>query len=568
MAGAGPEGGARNPAGSFERRLVALMAARLALALLSLGIALAVDTAVDLGIEDWRGLYGTVALAFVATALYGVALPRVRDRRRFAAINVATDIGMVSALVHFSGSADTVFAFLYLLVAVYGALLFERRGALAVAVLAAVAYGGVLVLGRVLGPVPDSASALPRAMLVGSWAVHSLATVAAAALASVLSAELRRTGEALRQRTHDLDRLWRLHRHTVESLMSGLLTTDPEGRITSFNPEAERITGLRAHRALGRDVDEVLPGVRGEAIARAGAGGGARSRVRLAYRSSRGGSYLGVGAYVLRDDEGLPSGHVVIFQDVTEVVEMERELRRSERLAAVGQLSASMAHEIRNPLAAISGSIQLLGSGGEGPRGKQESRRLMEIVLRETDRLNRLLTEFLEYARPGPLRLEALPVAEVVAEVLAIFDASRPGGVEVAVELEPGLCLRADPGQLRQVLWNLLINAAQAMPDGGTIGLGARACGPAQDGPAGRRNDREEGGWVEIAVRDAGVGIPADVLDRIFDPFFTTKPGGTGLGLATVHRIVEEHGGSIRVQSADGKGTTFQLRLPRAAEAR
>jgi two-component system sensor histidine kinase PilS (NtrC family) len=154
--------GEREPAAragedSLERRLVALMAARLALATLSLGIALAVDTAVDLGIEDWRGLYGTVALAFVATALYGVALPRVRHKRRFAAMNVATDIGIVSALVHFSGNADTVFAFLYLLVAVYGALLFERRGALAVAGLAALAYGGVLAAGRWLGPVPDSA---------------------------------------------------------------------------------------------------------------------------------------------------------------------------------------------------------------------------------------------------------------------------------------------------------------------------------------------------------------------------------------------------------------------------
>jgi two-component system sensor histidine kinase PilS (NtrC family) len=350
--------------------------------------------------------------------------------------------------------------------------------------------------------------------------------------------------------------------------MSGLLTTDPEGRITSFNPEAERITGLQAQQALGRDVDEVLPGVRGEAIARAGASDGARSRVRIAYRSSRGGSYLGVGAYVLRDDEGRPSGHVVIFQDVTEVVGMERELRRSERLAAVGQLSASMAHEIRNPLAAISGSIQVLRRAGEGARGAEESRRLMDIVLRETDRLNRILTEFLEYARPGPLRLEALPLAEAVAEVLAIFDASRPPGVEVSVELQPGLHLRADPGQLRQLLWNLLLNAAQAMPGGGVVALGARASPPPQDGPARRRNEREEGGWVEIAVRDGGVGIPAEAQDRIFDPFFTTKPGGTGLGLATVHRIVEEHGGSIRVQSAEGKGTTFHLRLPRAAGAR
>jgi two-component system sensor histidine kinase PilS (NtrC family) len=542
------------------------MAARLALALLSLLIALAVDTSVDLGIEDWRGLYGTVALAFVATALYGMALPRVRRRGRFAAMNVVTDIGIVSALVYVSGNADTVFAFLYLLVAVYGALLFDRRGALAVAGLVSVAYGGVLVAGRWLGPVPDSAAALPRAMMIGAWIIHSLAAVAAAGLASVLSAELRRTGEALRQRTHDLDRLWKLHRHTVESLMSGLLTTDPTGSITSFNPEAERITGLRAHEALGRDVEEVLPGIRAEAIHRSG--GQRRSRVRISYRSSRGGSWLGVAAYVLRDDESRPSGHVVIFQDVSEVVEMERDLRRSERLAAVGELSASMAHEIRNPLAAISGSIQILQREGEAWRGGEPSRRLMDIVLRETDRLNRLLTEFLEYARPGPLRRESLLLEEAVAEVLAVFDASRPEASTVSVAIEPGLRLCADPALLRQLLWNLLLNAAQAMPEGGRIGVEGHCSRAPQEGPGGGRNEEGEGSWVELGVSDAGPGIPTETLDRIFDPFFTTKPGGTGLGLATVHRIVEEHGGSIRVQSAAGKGTSFHVRLPRDAEAR
>ena len=551
---------------SLHRRLVALMAARLVLALLSLGIALAVDTAVDLGIEDWHGLYGTVAFAFVATALYGIALPRVRRQTRFAAINVATDIGVVSALVHFSGSADTVFAFLYVVIAVYGALLFSRRGALAVAALGSLAFGAVLWGSRLWGAAPGSAAALPGAMLVGAWAVHSLAGFAAAALAGQLSSELRRTGEALRQRTHDLDRLWRLHRHTVDSLMSGLLTTDPEGRITSFNPEAERITGLRAASALGRDVELVLPGVRRQALAHAGLGDSSRSRLRMPYRNSLAAQlHLGVGAYVLRDDGGRPSGHVVIFQDVSDVVEMERELRRSERLAAVGRLSASMAHEIRNPLAAISGSIQILRAERERAPTGEEARRLMDIVLRETERLNRLLTEFLEYARPGPLRPAALTVEEVVAEVLAIFDASRPPGVEVVVDVEPGLRLRADPGSLRQLLWNLLLNAAQAMPDGGAIAISARSA--PQDAPAGGRHPGEEGSWVELGVRDAGVGIPASALEHIFDPFFTTKPGGTGLGLATVHRIVEEHGGSIRVQSAEGKGTTFQIRLRRAEGA-
>jgi two-component system sensor histidine kinase PilS (NtrC family) len=250
---------------------------------------------------------------------------------------------------------------------------------------------------------------------------------------------------------------------------------------------------------------------------------------------------------------------------VSEVVEMERELRRSERLAAVGRLSAAMAHEIRNPLAAISGSIQMLAGEGGSPRTGDEARRLMQIVLRETDRLNRLLTEFLEYARPAPARPEDVAVEEVVGEVLSIFDASRPTGIEVAVEVAPGLRVRADAGQLRQLLWNLVLNAAQAMPEGGAVVLSAQAAGPPQESPGAGRNDAEEWGWVELAVRDGGAGIPADVLDRVFEPFFTTKPGGTGLGLATVHRIVVEHGGSIRVASAEGKGTSVLVRLPGAA---
>jgi two-component system sensor histidine kinase PilS (NtrC family) len=157
---------------------------------------------------------------------------------------------------------------------------------------------------------------------------------------------------------------------------------------------------------------------------------------------------------------------------------------------------------------------------------------------------------------------------ELIAEVLAIFDASRPEGIDVSVDVEPGLRLCVDPGQLRQLLWNLLLNAAQAMPEGGAVAIDARASGPPQGSPGGGRNEALGEEWIELGVRDGGVGIPAEALDRIFDPFFTTKPGGTGLGLATVHRIVAEHGGGIRVQSVAGKGTSFHVRLPRHAEAK
>ncbi len=569
QAGAGPQ--APRDAGvgprGLPRPLVILMGARLALSLVSLGIAVALD-AVGVGYRfaQPRGLWGTVGFAFLATAVYGLVLPRVRNQKRFAAVNIGTDIAIVSGLVGFSGGVDSVFAFLFVLVAVYGALLFERRGALATAAFAVFAHGLVL-LAADTGWLPAAplGSAGPRPLVLAVWAVNAGAVLLVAVLASLLGTALQRTGEALRERTRDLSRLSRLHQHTVESLMSGLLTTDRAGCITSFNPEAERITGCSAASALGRDVEAVLPGIRRLALAIDA--GPSHSRVRTPYTSERGERlHLGLGAYLLKDAEGVPSGHVVIFQDVTRVVEMESELRRSERLAAIGQLSASIAHEVRNPLAAISGSIQVLGRRTPALADDPEAARLMEIVLRETDRLNALITDFLHYARPAPRRVAEIVLASAVDELLRMFESVRPAGVNVSSSLEPGLGLRADPEQLHQVLWNLLLNAAQAMEKGGRLEIRAASrVGPSQEAPLGRRNEEQaQQDWVEIAVADEGIGIPMDALDRVFDPFFTTKRGGSGLGLATVHRIVEQHGGSIRVESTLGIGTTVRVRLPRA----
>jgi two-component system sensor histidine kinase PilS (NtrC family) len=392
------------------------------------------------------------------------------------------------------------------------------------------------------------------------WVVHAGAIVMVAALASFLAAELR-------QRTSDLRLLTNLHERTVESLKSGLLTADRDGRITSFNPESERITGASSASAIGQDIEEIFPGIRELALAPAG-DNSAQGRIRAPYRNRLGEAlHLGIATYILKDARGAPSGHVMIFQDVTEVVEMEAELRRSERLAAVGELSASIAHEIRNPLAAISGSVQLLEREADALGGAVEARRLMGIVLRETDRLNHLITDFLQYARPGPLHLEPVSLESVVGDVLEVFGSIMPENLRVEMNVPHGLAVRADAAQLRQLLWNLTLNACQAMPEGGSLCMEAQAVAEPtpQEARSARRNDLEEKKtWVEITVRDQGVGISPEGLEHVFDPFFTTKSEGSGLGLATVHRIVEEHGGSIRLESLVDRGTEIRIRLPRA----
>ena len=559
----------------LERRLVVLMAARLGLSGAALGIALGLDAlGFHVTVTEWRGFYVTVACAFLATVGYGLVLPRIRRKQRFAVINIATDIIIVSALVFFSGGRDSVFTFLYVLVAVYGATLFQRSGALISGGVSALAYGIVLMASQ-----PGwNAEGGAWPVLLTVWAVQAGAVLLVAALSSFLAADLRQTREVLDQRTSDLHRLQNLHRRSVESMMTGLLTVDPEGRVTSFNPEAGRITGLDSSSVLGRDIEDVLPGVRSKAIVYAADGGGTKARARMRHRNARGEElHLGVVAYVLRDDGGHPRGHVVVFQDVTQVVAMEHDLRRSERLAAVGQLSASIAHEIRNPLAAISGAIQTLSQVQGEFGGSGEAKRLVDIAVCEAERLNQLISDFLTYARPEPCNPEPVGVAEAVAGVLALFESVRPDRVNVDVSVEAGLGVHADPAQFRQVLWNLVLNASQAMPEGGSLHISASELDDEvpQAGRLSRRNGglgesrtgrghRSEDRRVEIVIADEGVGVPAEAVDQIFEPFFTTKRGGSGLGLATVHRIVEDHGGNIHVDSAEDAGTMIRVQFPRA----
>ena len=550
----------------IERQILILMGARLALASGSLVLGLALESVGGhITSSEWHGFYGAVVIAFLATLVYWPLQGRVRDLRRFAAINIATDIILVSALVLFSGGGESVFSFLYVAVIAYAALLLERGGAIASALCAAGAWGAVLFADH--AGLASAGSGEPWGLLLARFVLHGGALVLVSVLATKLVAELERAGAALSQRTSDLAQLQTLHERTVESLMSGLLTTDPEGRITSFNLEAERITGWDRGEVRGLSLDAVLPGLRELLGSRGAQGSDRRSRMRIRYVDRRGEErHLGVGAYDLRGDGDERGGLVVIFQDVSNVVQMERELRRSERLAAVGELSAHIAHEIRNPLAAISGSVQILQKMPVGQG--DEARRLMDIALRETLRLDRLIADFLTYARPAPLRLERVSLATAIDETLEAVEAARPAQVAIERDVDPRLAVQADPGKLRQLLWNLVINACQAMPEGGRLRVcaAARREPPAQGSAgAGRMEAEAKPAGAEIAVMDQGVGIAEEALEHVFDPFFTTKPDGSGLGLAIVHRVVSEHGGSVLIERSRAPwSTVVRVWLPAA----
>jgi two-component system sensor histidine kinase PilS (NtrC family) len=336
------------------------------------------------------------------------------------------------------------------------------------------------------------------------------------------------------------------------------VTTDITGRILSFNRAAEAITGHAAASVVGRDVGDVLrmPDEGRRLLARDL--DGARSpRWDFLYPSPSGRTIeIGMAAAHLLTPGG-KLGFLITFQDITDVKRLERDARVKQRLAAVGEMAAGIAHEIRNPLASMAGSIQVLR---EELALSEDQAQLMDIVLRESNRLNNTIRSFLSYARPQPATVERLDVAKIVADTAMLLRRSadvQPGhSVDVDVPDGP-VWFESDEGHISQILWNLATNGLRAMPSGGRLTMAVRVERAAGDGAA----TGEACPAFVLDVQDEGVGIPAEELDGIFQPFRGTFEQGSGLGLAIVHRIVSDYNGEIQVTSSVGKGTTVSVRL-------
>ena len=557
---------ARDPAELF-RRVTYLMLFRVVVTTLLLGAAIAAGLAVPNGrlpIDDLAERSGHADVLFIAvgvtyalTLIWAALLRPVRKSyvaaQRLAVAQVGCDLAAVTLLVHFTGGAESEFAFLYLLVIV-GASTVVSRATLVVAGVATALYVAVAIVDRI-GLLPGWQSGVsethtPLSVLMRTLAINIVALLATAALASRLSVELRRAGENLAAQGARLLDLATLHDDMVRSLSSGLITLSDDARIQSVNPAGEEILELGAAEAFGRPIEDLWPGF--EAACSDGASAAPLHRTELTVKKLDGEERIvGLSVSPLFSAQRVLIGRVVNFQDLTDLRRMQQQVERTAHLAVIGRLAAGVAHEIRNPLAAISGSIEMLRSASDAEGADRE---LWEIVGREIDRLNAQITDLLEYARPRAPEIERLDVASMIAELLRVFHNDRRlAGDRVSLLPVAGpLWTDADPNQLRQVLWNLLRNAAEASPGGEPIAISADV----------------DGEWVRITVRDRGPGIAEQDRAGLFEPFASTKLGGTGLGLATVHRIVHEHGGHVEIGNADGGGALATVRLPRKESPR
>ncbi len=371
----------------------------------------------------------------------------------------------------------------------------------------------------------------------------------AAFITGYLYERARESEVALRDKTVDYEELHRLNTTIVSNVESGLLTITPQGNIRVFNRYAETVTGWSQAEVYDRPLVTVFPALV-EVLEYPDTVFDREFEYEPAGRERM---IIGCSSLPFTDMQGHLAGVIINLTDMTDMKRMEAALKRADRLAALGEISARMAHEIRNPLAAMCGSVQLLAEHGTR---EESDRRLLAIVVREADRLNSLITDFLAYARPAPPHKERIELRALCEDMCVLLASDNRFKRVRFVDLVPGhMMVRADVNQLRQVLLNLLHNAAEAMPDGGRVELEAHF----QLSGAGGFNKAPV---AVIAVTNSGSGLDAETAAHLFEPFWTTKPDGSGLGLATTYRIIEAHGGTIMAESPPEGGCRFTIMLP------
>ncbi|HMS84833.1 MAG TPA: ATP-binding protein [Nitrospira sp.] len=546
----------------IKARIYWLMGWRVVLVTLLLGLSLAFQVTKGERVETF---YALIVFTYAATILYSIILQhlvRPEVLVRFAWVQIAVDFVIESVLIARTGGIESPFAVLYVISVTVASLVPRRRVGLLTASLCIILFG--LLTNLQLYGFAEAWGWLPHPRLTAAetlqaFGVYALAFLVVGFLSGALADQLRAADQSLREKEQGLHRLQAFHENIVNSISSGVFTTDAYGLITSFNPAAEETTGYSSQQVQGRPWREVFNWQPGDVGNEGTESVSHNLRFEIECKRADGNRLiLGMTLGPLHE-RGETTGLVGVCKDLTQIRDLEEQMRRKEWLASLGEMSAGMAHEIRNPLGALAGAMQMLRKDVQADETNQ---RLVEIAVREATRLNAIITEFLQYARPPALQLAECDLNKVLAETFDLVQHEARTRTNITVTTAPcsdTLPAQVDQDQMKQVFWNLAVNAFDAMPKGGqlTVSTGCRKVDV-----AGRKGE-----VIEVSFHDTGGGISKKNLDKIFLPFFTTKKSGSGLGLAAVHRIVDLHGGWIKVESEEGLGTRFGVCLPRAANS-
>ncbi len=540
-----------SPQEDLKQKLIWLMTLRMVIIITLLGSAILIQL-VSRTILPINPLYFLIFLTSVFTLFYAFIFNRVPDLKVLAYLQLSGDVLVITLLVYFTGGVKSSFSFLYTLVIISASILLYRRGSLYIASAASISYGSLLVfLHYKIFPYydlePYEIASITYKLLYYYIFIHLFAFYFTGILSSYLSERLRRTRTALEEMDEDLSDLRFLHQKIIDNMTAGLIITNLEGQINFVNEPGIRILNVPIQNLLGKSIANIFQqDIQMEKVNEALKTFPFVSLERGLIGDKQG-ILVGMNFSYLQSQKGSPTGYMVIFQDITETRKMERQFRMQERMAAIGTMAAGIAHEIRNPLASIRGSVQLLQSELEL---NEDQRKLMEIVLTESTRLDQTIQSFLNYAKPKQLMTREEDLKEIVRDMLTFIQKGpecRSGQHIEFTATEEEFVHEIDANQIKQVIWNLSINALRAMPEGGKLRV------TLQHDPQGQ---------IVLTFRDEGRGIEPERIESIFDPFQDSTTGGSGLGMAIVYRIVEDHRGHIYIDSAVSRGTTITVRLP------
>jgi two-component system sensor histidine kinase PilS (NtrC family) len=494
-----------------------------------------------------------IAGLYLFTILSALMLRMIRCYSRFGYLQITLDVLLVTLLVFFTGGSQSVFTVVYFFPIVMGAFMLFRRGSLLFAALSTLLFGSLLLVeyggyaSRFIHSYPSQMANFQA--LLHYFTIYSLTFFLVAILSSMLSTRLQKTEAELFQTASDYDQLFFLYKQIFDDINTGIITVDADNRITSFNRAAERITGYGAGETLGRKLPKAFPELKAALPD--------DERRQMAAISRKNGETIPVGYSCSRLtalDEN-KNGSVYTLQDLSQIKKMEGQIQQAEKMATIGEMAAGIAHELRNPLAAISGAAQLLD---KETQDGSVNKRLYDIILRESDRLDATIHEFLLFSKPVKPEKEWFSMRALAQEAMETL-VQNPGwnhALTIDLEISPELDSWGDPQLLRQVLLNLVGNSANACRnmENGRILLraGERKIGDKETLQAA----------IVLEIVDNGPGIPEDIQERIFEPFFTTRETGTGLGLAIVRQIVHSHGGEIFLLDSQPQETIFSVRLP------
>ncbi len=551
---AGPDNNIPNFSG--RRRIKILLAFRVFLVTILLGILILFDfTWPDNNVPLSYSLYLYIAFVYFITIIYAVLLYKEINQQRFLFTQLAIDAILISILLLLTGGFYSLFFPLYYFIILGSSLFLERQKNLALLLLCCLSYSAVIICH--FSPPASNILALP---LLAANARGTFASVLFLRLASFLifafilwliTREHQKTRETLKQKESDLAEVKRTSDHIIQSIDSGLLTIDNRMTIVSLNKAGEQLLGRSRSSIMKQPLGELLPKLpelqEGKTLLRR----------ELDYRHPAGRRLtLGYSITDLENETGEQLGKILVFQDLTELKKIEQQLKIADRLAVLGRLSASMAHEIRNPMAAIRGSVEMLHS--ELKLADPTHVKLMQIILRESDRLNRLISDFLSFARQDSREQKTINLPAMLKDITFLFRNQFPRiSFTETFESEEQL-VSGNPDQIKQVFWNLYKNAIEAVGEQGSIKVSCTV--KENDNDTGKSN----GSFIEVLIEDDGPGIPEEVAGNIFEPFFTTKKEGTGLGLFIVFQLLKLNNGTISIRNREpGPGTRTMATFPK-----